>query len=100
MKIIIRSGKKHPDNRCVRCGNEKRVARKWKEEVPTLMGTTIIKHTQIVCMNEKCQMEADQLLLKEAEKRQSMRLKKQANDLLRKKLQEKRSSVNLDPKSQ
>ncbi|MBI2031055.1 MAG: hypothetical protein HYT08_00370 [Candidatus Levybacteria bacterium] len=84
MKIIINSKKSYLDEHCSRCGSEKRVARKWKEEIATLTGTTVLKHTQIVCMNEECQMEADELLLKEAQKRQDAKMKKQANDELRK----------------
>ena len=69
---------------CSRCGSEKRVAKKWKETIPTLTGTTVVKHTQIVCMNDVCQMEADEVLLKEAKKRQDARAKKEENDALRK----------------
>lgn len=84
MKIIINSGKVYLNEPCNRCGSEKRVAKKWKETIPTLTGTTVVKHTQIVCMNEVCQMQSDELLLKEAKKRQDVRAQKQVNDALRK----------------
>ena len=84
MKIIISSGKAYLNEPCSRCGSEKRVAKKWKETIPTLTGTTVIKHSQIVCMNEICQMASDELLFKEAKKRQDVRTKKLANDALRK----------------
>jgi len=84
MKVIISSGKTYLNEPCNRCGSEKRVAKKWKETVPTLMGTTVIKHSQIVCMNEVCQMESDKMLLKEAKKRQDVKAVKEANNALRK----------------
>lgn len=84
MKIIISSEKLYLNEPCNRCGSEKRVAKKWKEIMPTLTGTTVIKHTQIVCMNEACQMESDEMLRKEAKKRQDVRTKKEANDAIRK----------------
>lgn len=84
MKIIISSGKTYLNEPCNRCGSEKRVAKKWKETIPTLTGTTVIKHSQIVCMNEVCQMQSDELLFKEAKKRQDVRTQKEANNALRK----------------
>lgn len=69
---------------CQRCGSKKRVAKTWDESVPTLTGTTIIQYSQIVCTNDVCQIEFDKQLLDEKEKRQEIRVKKEADQAIRK----------------
>ena len=69
---------------CGRCGNKRRISRKWKETVPTLTGTTIIQYSQIVCINKACQVEFDKNLLEETKKREVVRIEKEANLVLRK----------------
>jgi len=64
---------------CELCGSKKRISKKWKEKIPTLTGKiTIIEHTQIVCTNKVCQAGFDKNLLEENEKREAVRLKKEA----------------------
>lgn len=69
---------------CERCGSKKRVSKKWRETRPTFTGTVEIKFTQIVCTNKECQAAFDKNLFEEREKREVLRLKKEANDIARK----------------
>ena len=82
-KIII-SGTAYVDQPCPRCGSKRRVSKRWNETIKTLTGTTIVKYSQIVCNNNVCQVEFDRQLLKETQKRQAIKLKKEANDAARK----------------
>lgn len=65
---------------CERCGSKKRISKTWTERLPTLTGTTIIKHSQIVCTSEVCQAEFDKHLLEESKKREAVKLNKKANE--------------------
>lgn len=48
------------------------------------MGTTVVEYSQIVCTNVVCQTAFDKGLLAEAKKRKAIKVKKEANDALRK----------------
>lgn len=64
---------------CELCGSKKRISKKWKEKIPTLTGKIIIiEHSQIVCTNKVCQAGFDKNLLEENEKREAIRVKKEA----------------------
>ncbi len=69
---------------CDRCGSKKRVAKKWKETVPTMTGTVVVQYTQIVCTKKECQIAFEKVLLEETKKRQALKVKKDANDVARK----------------
>ena len=69
---------------CDRCGSKKKVAKKWKENVPTMTGTVVVEYTQIVCTKKECQIAFEKVLLEETKKRQALKVKKDANDLARK----------------
>lgn len=69
---------------CNRCGNKKRIAKTWNETIPTLTGTTVVEYSQIVCTNNVCQAEFDELLLEETKKRTAIRIKKEENQAERK----------------
>ncbi|MDE2025236.1 MAG: hypothetical protein KGJ07_01965 [Patescibacteria group bacterium] len=62
---------------CDRCGSKKRVSKRWKEEVPTFTGTTMVEFSQIVCTNTVCQKSFDEILEKETKKREALRLEKE-----------------------
>lgn len=72
------------DQLCERCGSKRKVARTWKEKIPTFSGTTMVEYSQIVCTNKKCQEESEKEQLKDSQKRAEIRDKKEANDIIRK----------------
>jgi hypothetical protein len=68
------------DQPCERCGSKRKIAKKWKEKIPTFSGgTTVVEYTQIVCTNKVCQKENEEQLQKDAEKREAQRVKKEEN---------------------
>ncbi len=77
---------------CERCGSKKRIAKKWKEKVPTFNGSTTIEYTQIICTNKACQKEFNKKLLEESKKREERRIEKEAN-------LQKRKSISLSRKT-
>ncbi len=72
------------DQPCERCGSKRKVAKKWKEKIPTFSGTTMVEYSQIVCTNRECQKENEKQLVKDLEKREALRIKKEENDTIRK----------------
>ncbi|MDE2589666.1 MAG: hypothetical protein KGL95_08395, partial [Patescibacteria group bacterium] len=65
---------------CERCGSKKKVAKRWKEKIPTFTGSTVVEYSQIVCTNVVCQKAFDEALAKEEKKRQALRLEKEKRD--------------------
>ncbi len=43
------------DNPCIRCGKQRIVLREWKEKITTLVGVSLVVHTQTVCPDQTCQ---------------------------------------------
>lgn len=84
MGTNISSGNDYLNKPCERCGGKKRTSRKWKETIPTLMGTTVVEYSQIVCRNKECQAVLDKQLLDEKKKREVVRIKKEEDQALRK----------------
>ncbi len=78
------AGSSYIDLPCERCGSKKKVAKKWKEKIPTFTGTTVVEYSQIVCTNADCQKALEVLLEKEAQKREAVRLEKEAKSKFRK----------------
>lgn len=72
------------DQLCERCGSKRKVAKTWKEKIPTFSGTTMVEYSQIICTNKECQEENEKQLVKDSEKREEIRVKKQENDTIRK----------------
>ncbi len=72
------------DQKCDRCGSKRKVSKRWKEKVPTLIGTTVVEYTQISCTNTLCQAAFEKVLAKEATKRKAIKRKKEADDAERK----------------
>lgn len=72
------------DQPCERCGSKRKIAKTWKEKIPTFSGTTMVEYSQIVCTNKQCQKENERQLVKDLEKREEIREKKQKNDSIRK----------------
>ena len=62
---------------CERCGGKRAVSKTWTEKITTEWGTTILNHTQVICLNKECQAEFDRVLLKEKEKREVMKAMKE-----------------------
>lgn len=87
------------DQPCDRCGSKRKIAKKWKEKIPTFSGSmTVVEYTQIVCTNKVCQLENEKQLSKDLEKRKEIRVKKEENDNRRKavtlqRIQENRKKV-------
>lgn len=69
---------------CERCGSKRKVAKRWKEKMPTFTGSTLIEYTQIVCTNKECQAKFEQQMLNESNKRKALKVKKDADDAVRK----------------
>lgn len=84
MGTNISSGNDYLNKPCERCGGKKRTSRKWKETIPTLMGTTVVEYSQIVCTNRACQEALDKHLLEESKKREVARIKKEKDQAERK----------------
>lgn len=84
MKININSAKSFLNKPCDRCGSKKRVAKTWKEKVPTFSGSTIIEYSQIVCINKLCQAKFDEQLIEERKKREAVRAIREENAAIRK----------------
>lgn len=80
----ISSGNAYLNVPCERCGGKRRTAKTWKETIPTLMGSTVVEYSQIVCKNKECQEEFDKHLIKETKKREVIRIKKEEDQALRK----------------
>ena len=50
-------------NPCSRCGKERILKKKWKEQVPTFSGTYIeITRTENICPDPDCQIKLDEEL--------------------------------------
>ncbi len=79
---------------CDRCGSKRKVAKVWKETVPTLTGKTTIEYSQIICVNVECQKAFDENLAKEVKKREVLRLEKEKRDTIRKTNSLHRSSAS------
>lgn len=84
MQKIIIAGTAYVDQPCPQCGSKRRISKTWKETLPTFTGTTTVKYSQIVCTNDVCQLAFDKQLLKDTRKRMAIKLKKEANDAVRK----------------
>lgn len=84
MQKIIVARTSYVDQPCPQCGSKRRISKTWKEALPTFTGTTIVKYSQIVCTNNVCQLAFDKQLLKDTQKRIAIKLKKEANDAVRK----------------
>jgi len=69
---------------CERCGSKKKIARTWKETIPTFTGTTEVEYSQIVCTNATCQKLFDEIIEQEAKKREAIRLQREQRDIERK----------------
>ncbi len=80
MPKIISNVTPYLNQPCERCGSKKRISKTWTEKLPTLTGTTIVKHSQIVCTSEICQAEFDKQLLEERKKREAMRFNKETKE--------------------
>ncbi len=72
------------DELCERCGSKRKIAKTWKEVLPTFSGNTTVEYSQIVCTNEECQKAFDENLKKEKEKKEAMKVQKDKNDEERK----------------
>ncbi len=72
------------DQPCERCGSKRKIAKTWKEKIPTFSGTTMVEYSQIICTNKECQKENEKQLVKDLEKREEIRVKKLQNDTARK----------------
>lgn len=69
---------------CERCGSKKRVAKRWKERIPTFTGSTVVEYSQIVCTNKVCQQAFEVELAKETKKRETLLREKLKRDKIRK----------------
>jgi regulator of protease activity HflC (stomatin/prohibitin superfamily) len=66
-------------NPCIRCGKERKLAKKWKEKTVTFSGTTIVvTRTLNVCPDKECQAIVDKEL--NAQKAKRDKIKKDRED--------------------
>lgn len=73
------------DQPCTRCGSKRFIAKTWKEKIPNYSGGfTEVACTQIECSNKECQAKFEATQAEETAKREVNRVKKEANDTLRK----------------
>lgn len=72
------------DKPCERCGSKRKIGRSWTETVQNFTGSVKVKHQQIVCTNEDCQAKFEKAYQDEAKKKEALRVKKEAADILRK----------------
>lgn len=80
MSINISSANAYLNEPCQRCGSKRRVAKTWKEKIPTFSGGfSVVEYSQIVCINKECQSAFDKLQLEEEKKREDLRAKRASN---------------------
>lgn len=84
MRKNISSSNTYLHTPCERCGSKRKVSKRWKEKMPTFTGSTLIEYTQIVCTNKECQDKFEKQLLNETNKRKALKIKKDADDAVRK----------------
>ena len=54
--------------------------------IPTITGSTEIEYEQVICTNRVCQAQQDEVIKKEATKREEVRVQKEVRDKERKAL--------------
>lgn len=69
---------------CERCGSKKKVSKTWKEKIPTFTGTTEVEFSQIICTNIECQKVFDENIVKDAKKREDVRVQREEREKVRK----------------
>lgn len=62
---------------CDRCGSPRKIAKTWTEKIKNDHSTMTISHKQIVCTNKECQKEFDNVIKKDAEKREKLKQAKE-----------------------
>lgn len=65
-------------NPCTRCGKERIDGKKWKENLQTFAGISVITHIETVCPDKECQklVEEDLRIQKEKKEAQVRKRKK------------------------
>lgn len=61
---------KNYSNPCVRCGKQRIVSKRWKEEITNFWGVSEITYEETVCPDKECQKIVDKKLKAEREKRE------------------------------
>lgn len=84
MKININSDNSYLNKPCDRCGEKRRVAKRWKERIPTFSGTTVVEYSQIICLNKECQAKFEKQLIEERKKRDAVKAVREENAAIRK----------------
>lgn len=74
----------YSDMPCPRCGSQQKIAKTWKEKVPTFSGEITVDCAQIVCTNKACQEAFEKNLAEETKKKEAAKLKKEMAELGRK----------------
>lgn len=78
MPKIVSNVLSYDDQPCNRCGSKRRIAKTWKESIPTLSGGSVTQlHSLIVCTNKDCQAAFDKLITEDRQKREDIKLKKE-----------------------
>ena len=84
MKINANPANSFLNKPCERCGSKKKVAKTWKEKMPTFSGTAIIEYSQIICVNKECQAKFDRQLIEERKNRDALKATREENAAIRK----------------
>jgi hypothetical protein len=65
----IGNEKPYVDKPCDRCGNKRKISKKWIEKVENTYGFMTLYHTQVLCTDKECQVEFEDVQRVEQEKR-------------------------------
>ena len=60
-------------NPCIRCGQERIIAKSWKQDIETYSGTSVVSFTQTICPDRACQVLVDKELASQLKKREVIR---------------------------
>jgi hypothetical protein len=71
-------------NPCVRCGQERIVAKTWVDEDESMAGASKLTHTLMVCPDAECQKKLEKELDRQREARVARTKLKEDQDLARK----------------
>ena len=78
------SSKLYSDQPCERCGSKKSISKTWTETLKTILGTSTLEVSQLMCTNKACQALFDKNRAEELIKINERKLKKEEQDKIRK----------------
>ncbi|PIT89193.1 MAG: hypothetical protein COU27_01685 [Candidatus Levybacteria bacterium CG10_big_fil_rev_8_21_14_0_10_36_7] len=67
---------KNYTNPCTRCGKERIDGKKWKENLETFAGISVITHVDTVCPDKNCQKMLEEELARQKEKKEAQAIER------------------------